>query len=251
MNIGVVIPSWNKERALQVAENLKKHDYSGLVKQVVISGANRTESRLGCVEAMALGAEKLKDCDLYIFCHDDIEVYEDWASSLSVFFKREWYDAGLAGFHGAKGLGTDDIYRTRYQLNQLARIDPMSNMVDAEAHGKRTGQVQEVATIDGFFMAVTKEVYQDVGGWAACLHDRIVYHMYDSWMAMAAREHGFKTYLIPVSCAHSGGRTEVGMAGEYEKWAIENGFKDASEVHTRGHLAFYERFRGQLPLRIQ
>jgi hypothetical protein len=74
--------------------------------------------------------------------------------------------------------------------------------------------------------------------------------MYDHWMAMALREQGWKTYLAPVSCKHYGGGTEVKKSEEYEIWAKEQGFRDASEVHSTGHAAFYERFRGQLPIRI-
>jgi len=252
MKIGVVIPSWSDERATKVANNLIKYDTQELAVSYQVAGANRKEGRWGPVEAMAKGAVALEGagCDIIVFCHDDIEVYEDWAIPISTIFELK-EDAGLVGFHGAKGLGSEDIYRTRYQLNQLARFNPMSNMIDAEQHGKKVTIPCEVATVDGFFMAVRTKTYYEVGGWEACLRDKVVFHMYDSWMAMAAREHGYRTYLAPVSCRHSGGATEVGMAAEYEKWAKEQGFHDASAVHTEGHTAFYERFRGQLPIRIR
>jgi hypothetical protein len=252
MKIGVVLPSWSTERSEKTANNLIKYDTQNLVVSYQITGSNRTEARWGPVEAMAKGAVALEGsgCDVLVFCHDDIEVYEDWAIPVSTIFEvRE--DAGLVGFHGAKGLGSEDIYRTKYQLNQLARYNPMSNMLDAEKHGKKVTLPCEVATVDGFFMAVRTKTYYEVGGWEACLKDNIPYHMYDSWMAMVAREHGYSTFLAPVNCRHSGGATEVGMAAEYEIWAKENGFKDSSEVHVKGHEAFYGRFRGQLPIRIR
>jgi hypothetical protein len=252
MKIGVVVPSWSTERAEKVIDNLVKYDGWDLGISYIVSGANRKDNRWGPVEAMAKGAVALegKGCDILVFCHDDIEVYEDWGIPIATIFEaRE--DIGLVGFHGAKGLGSEDIYRTRYQLNQLARYNPMSNMINAEEHGKRVTLPCEVATIDGFFMAVRTKAYYEVGGWEACLKDKIVFHMYDSWMALAVREHGYKTFLAPVNCRHSGGATEVGMAAEYEDWAISNGFKDSSEVHVKGHSAFYERFRGQLPIRIR
>lgn len=244
MNFALVIPSWNKERAQKTAAELCRF---GGVSFVTISGANRTEHRMGAVEAMSKGI--VHKADVQVFTHDDMEVYEPWTEYLDIIFTAR-PEVGLIGLHGAKGLGSDDIYRTRYQLNQLARFDPLSNLVDAETHGRRTTVPQEVATVDGFFMAVRTEAYRAVGGWEACLKDGIPYHMYDHWMAMALREKGYKTYLAPVSCKHWGGGTEVKMSKEYEEWAIENGFESASDVHTKGHLAFYERFRGQLPIRV-
>lgn len=252
MRLGVVIPSWSTERAEKAVNNLVKHDTQNLVVSYKVSGANRLEHRWGPVEAMAKGATALEGsgADILVFCHDDIEVYEDWAIPVATIFEVQ-PSVGVVGFHGAKGLGSEDIYRTRYQLNQLARYNPMSNMIDAEQHGKRVTLPCEVATIDGFFIAVRAKTYYEVGGWEACLADNIPYHMYDSWMVMAAREQGYSTFIAPVNCRHSGGATEVGMAGEYEKWAKENGFKDGSEIHTKGHSAFYERFRGQLPIRVR
>jgi len=249
MKFGIVIPSWNKERAQNTLTSLAKYDNLKAVNQVIVSGANRVEKRWGAVESMARGAEKVTNSDILVFGHDDMEVYENWTEYLDILFTAK-PDIGLIGLHGAKGLGSDDIYRTRYGLTQLARIDPISNMVDAESHGRRGTVPQEVVTVDGFFMAVRVTAYREVGGWEACLADGIPYHMYDHWMAMALREKGYKTYLAPISCKHNGGGTEVGMSDAYEIWAKEQGFREASEVHSKGHVAFYERFRGQLPVRV-
>lgn len=253
MNFALIIPSWNKDAAIKTAENLVKYSpcYSGTntINQIVISGADRQINRWGAVESMAKGAQAVKDSDVLAFAHDDMEVYEPWTEYLEVLFTAK-PEIGLIGFFGAKGLGSEDIYRTRYELQQLARYYPTSNVVDAEAHGTRCTVPTQVATVDGFFMAVRKTAYDEIGGWEACLQDNIPYHMYDHWMAMVLREKGYKTYLAPVSCKHFGGGTEVKMSEEYETWAKENGFESASAVHTEGHLAFYERFRGQLPVRV-
>lgn len=254
MNFSLIIPSWDTEQAKKTVANLQKYDPKGYLSQCIISGSNRTEERWGAVEAMAKGTEKAsadieKDsADVLIFCHDDIEIYENYTEYLDILFTAR-PEIGLIGFHGSTGLGSEDIYRTRYQLIQLARFGPISNMVDAEAHGSRSTVPREVATIDGFFMAIRTTAYNDIGGWYACLRDGIPYHMYDHWMAMSLREKGWKTYLAPVSCKHYGGGTEVKKSAEYETWAKENGFDGISDVHIKGHQAFYERFRGQLPIR--
>lgn len=247
LTFGLVIPSWDKEAAEITVANLVAGE--ARVNQVLIAGASRTENRWGAVEAMGKGAQQVTNADVLVFAHDDMEVYEPWTEYLEILFTAK-PEVGLIGLHGATGLGSEDIYRTRYQLQQLARYDPASNLIDAEAHGRRCTVPIELATVDGFFMAVRAEAYKLVGGWEACLKDGIPYHMYDHWMAMALREKGYKTYLAPVSCKHFGGGTEVKRSEDYENWARENGFNDISDVHTKGHEAFYRRFRGQLPVRI-
>ncbi len=276
--IAVVIPTWQPDRALRVIDNLREYAKDGGAEVEYIISTNRDAAwasylqdtlpdqkffihseRMGAVQAMWGGAQKIiaeSAPDIIVFCHDDIEVYENWTLQLLMAFSmngkgRQPLNIGLIGLHGAKGLGSDDIYRTPYQLQQLARFNPMSNMIDAERHGKRVTLFTEVATIDGFFMAFSAQAYKDMGGWEACLRDGIPYHMYDSWAAMRMRELGYSVYMAPISCKHSGGGTEVSMAGEYEAWARANGFKDIDDVHVQGHHSFYNRFRGQLPVRIR
>lgn len=280
--IAVVIPSWDLPRALKTVSNLKEYskgceaEIKYAVSFYAVQGLYEADERvegyedvlhlatgipLGVVASMRDGVAPFLSGvwfqpDIIVFCHDDIEVYEDWASPLITAFGlngqgRIPLNIGLIGFHGAKGLGSEDIYRTSYRLEQLARFNPMSNMVDAESHGKRVTLFTEVATVDGFFMAFSAQAYKDVGGWDDCLRDGIPFHMYDSWAAMRIRELGYQTYMAPVSCKHYGGQTEVGMVEEFNKWAIRNGFKDGNDVHVQGHANFYKRFRGQLPVRIR
>lgn len=250
MDFALIIPSWDKNQAELTARNLFKYDNLGAIQQVVISGANRTEHRWGAVESMAKGAKQVDFTDVLIFAHDDMEVFENWTEYLEILFTAK-PSIALIGFHGAKGLGSEDIYRTPYKLQQLARYQPISNLRDAEQHGQRCTVPTEVATVDGFFLAIRAEAYKEIGGWEACLDDNIPYHMYDHWMAMALREKGYKTYLAPVLCEHYGGGTEVRRNEDYETWAKENGFDGSSDVHTKGHQAFYSRFRGQLPIRVR
>lgn len=249
MSFALIIPSWDSEQAQNTASNLKNYDPKNYIFQIIISGANRTEHRWGAVESMAKGAEQVQAADVLVFCHDDIEVYENWTEYLDILFTAR-PNIGLIGLHGALGLGTEEIYRRRYELTQLARIRPVSNMQDAEQHGRRSTVPLQVATVDGFFMAVRTEAYKAVGGWEACLKDGIPYHMYDHWMAMALREKGYETWLAPIYCKHYGGGTEVKQSEKYETWAKENGFNEISDVHKKGHEAFYKRFKGQLPIRI-
>lgn len=248
INIFVCIPSWNMERAYKVVDNLSYTKGNDSSLSFYVSTHDKAAKPLGVVEAMAQIINPL-NADIIVFCHDDIEVLDDWTTPIIKLFSEP--DIGLVGFHGAKGLGTADICRTPYHLAQLARFNPMSNMKDAEVHGKRIQIPTQVATIDGFFMAFKREAYEAIGGWQACLDDGIVFHMYDAWAAMKVQQHGYKVYMAPVDCIHKGGQTEVGMAEQYEQWCRDNGFKSGMDLHEKMHEQFYEIFRGQLPVRIR
>lgn len=269
--IVVIIPSWNCEAALETIGSLEscaKLSQSPNVEiEYVISGGpwpdhnqlklsnNRTiflsagSKLFGPVKNMCEGYKygQGEEADILVFCHDDVRVHGDWVTPLLMF----WGEIGLIGLHGAKGLGTHEIYRTPYKLNQLARIAPFSNMVNAELHGARIDTWEQAATIDGFFMAFTQRSYLAMGGWEACLADGIVFHMYDSWAAMRMKELGYDVYVAPVSVEHFGGRTEIGMNEQYQAWCKEQGFKDGTDLHECMHEIFYERFRGKLPVRVE
>ena len=57
-------------------------------------------------------------------------------------------EVAVASFCGALGHGTDDIYNGPYDYRQLARQDFISNMKDAERHGKRVLSPCDVAVVD-------------------------------------------------------------------------------------------------------
>src|SRR5690242_15507640 len=83
------------------------------------------------------------------FLHSDCEIFEPgWDERVL----REFDDprVGVVGFGGSRGHGDADIYKIPYQLQQLRRIDYLSNTTDAEAHGERFTGSCEVATLDGF-----------------------------------------------------------------------------------------------------
>lgn len=271
-NIHVVIPTWQPNKALETINNLKVYsNESDSVKYTMVGhnigltfslepddsiGHNITwmdRLQAGPVENMKIGGDFWLQgnhfpVDILVFCHDDFKVNAPWVEPITDLLNIP--DIGLVGFHGAKGLGSPDIYRTPYQLEQLARFNPMSNMVDAEVHGKRIKLPTEVATIDGFFMAFKRAAYTAIGGWKACLEDGIIFHMYDSWAAMKCAQYGYRTFMAPVNCSHSGGATEVGMYDTYLKWCQKQGFRDGDHLHREMHKRFYNLFRGQLPVRI-
>jgi hypothetical protein len=271
--ITIVIPTWQPLKAVQVVNNIfstiapTKNSLELSLECVIVgswprdsvfqvpigtSAFNVWPKITGPVLNMQRGCStRFRTSDIIIFCHDDIEFHQEdnWGQLLVDAFNIA-PKAGLIGLHGATGLGTEDIYRSKYRLPQLARINPISNMVEAEAHGTRVTATTRVATVDGFFMAFTAKAYEAMGQWQSCLDDGIIFHMYDSWAAMRLMELGYDTYMLPLYVHHRGGGTEVGMAQQYEDWCKSEGFKDGTDLHQQMHVRFYDRFRGKLPVRI-
>lgn len=206
----------------------------------------------GVVPAFAHGVRWARDQfadDVVVAClHDDVAIFERaWAETVVDFFQsRE--KCGLAGFGGGVGLGAQDIYQVAYNPMQLARQDFVSNMREAEGHGRRAGWPVRVACLDGFsqigrlgFMVESWERLRGLG---------IIHHAYDAALGCIARELGLEAWMIPVHCHHHGGLTAVGNPN-YEKWArlqTESGRGD-QQFWEDAHRIVYEAFRGVLPFR--
>jgi GT2 family glycosyltransferase len=202
------------------------------------------------VDNMRILANNAKG-NVLAFLHDDVEVYSDYSWTNEMLDK--WFvdnpRCGMAGFGGALGLGTDDIYKRPYQLQQLARIDFISNMDDAEAHGRRVTVPTQVAVLDGFCQIIRREAYEDVGGWDAVLDMGITFHMYDAAMACLLAEKGWEVWMLPIPCKHYGGRTST--SAEYDQWLRSLGINGDLQIHQEAHKAVYDRFHNILPLRVR
>jgi GT2 family glycosyltransferase len=185
---------------------------------------------------------------LLAFMHDDVVVQSPWDQEAQEFFVQH-PKCGMLGFGGAKGLGTRDLYKRPYQLQQLARIDFMSNMVDAENHGRRVTTSQQVAVLDGFCQIIRREAYEEVGGWKTVLDMGISFHMYDAAMACLMAEKGWEVWMLPISCVHHGGRTSCSPA--YDEWLCSKGINGDLQVHQEAHRIIYDRFRNVLPLHVK
>src|SRR5437868_2284955 len=74
--------------------------------------------------------------DILAFIHDDCIFHQEgWNERIIKEFEDP--QVGIAGFGGALWHGTDDLYKVPYQLEQLRRGDYLSNVEDAEIHGRR------------------------------------------------------------------------------------------------------------------
>lgn len=199
------------------------------------------------VEAMRRGADLAirAGATNFLFLHDDTHILGPWRGHMHLGLEL---GADLIGFGGRKGFGTQDIYQTPYDYQQLIGIGFVSKMDNWRDHGEVLYGPQRVAYLDGFALGVPGMTYTAVGGWAKCLNDGIEFHMYDAWLSLRVKEIGGGVYAVPVLCHHDGGSTSVLMKENYETAVRSAGYLNGQHLFDQAHKVIYERFRGQLPI---
>ncbi len=182
--------------------------------------------------------------DIIVFTHNDVEFLEsDWDKKILDTFEK-YYSVGIVGAYGAKRLGTNDIYKSPYKMQQLARGGNVSNcLMDKKTHGFRNlkGEKENVAVFDGFFMAIKKELLDKTEGFSDILPQ---HHNYDNLISLQSIELGYENIVIPLMFFHKGGQTDVG-----EEW--NKGFgKTKQQIHEESHIPLYEYGKEKLPMFI-
>jgi GT2 family glycosyltransferase len=195
---------------------------------------------LGSAEALNR-AVALCTGEVVAILHNDLMIRRPgWDSDLLIFFEQH-PEVGVVGFAGAKKLGRDDIYRSPYQLTQLAREDVWTSLEDWEVHGRQATEPVEVAVLDGLAICLRRELWRRLGGFDEALGP---HHMYDIDLSLRALEAGFTNYVLPTG----GVRHVSGQTANSSRY--QDAFGPDSEVHRIAHERFYERYRGRLPVRV-
>jgi hypothetical protein len=203
---------------------------------------------LGPVPAFALGVRwaQSEGADIIACFHTDLRLDEPgWDFKVQSLFESNG-KCLLAGFSGASGLGSDDIYHSPYSPYQLARQGFFSNMTEAEKHGKRLLTPRRMACCDGFsligraeFMRRSFDRLEGLG---------VVHHMQDSALGAFAYRAGGEAWYLPIKCHHAGGGEAVANRA-YHTWAQAKGGDQG--IWNQSHRLLYEELRGVLPLRIR
>lgn len=217
--------------------------FLSFIKHGEPSYIHHNEPNIGVVPAMQLLYEKLDRYSIIAYAHDDVTVHDEtWFQRVSAEFEDP--KVAVVGFGGATGIGVSDIYKQRYEISQLQRIGYASNQVDWDTHGTFEDGARDVATIDGFFMAVRTSFLKEIGGfkWMPML-----FHNYDNALALMAHRKGYKVRMVGVKCHHHG--ASYSASPEYRKWCLENGTTMERE-HEVPHRWMYDFFRDELPLRV-
>jgi hypothetical protein len=182
------------------------------------------------------------DDDFLLFIHDDTFILDlDWDVKV-----KEWLaerpNAALFGFGGARGLGDPDLYQKPYVLSQLARRDFISNMRDAECHGRRVTEPTQVATLDLFAIGARVSFLKSIDGWNFWPH---VHHGLDNAICCEAARQRREVWVFPIACHHAGGLTSTRVDFNKDFGEAEG------KIHSDGHVTLYEDYRDVLPLMVE
>lgn len=182
--------------------------------------------------------------DILCYLHSDTFIHESWWDQRVL---REFEDptVGIVGFGGGKSLGSPDIYKIGYHYQQLARYDFVSNLRDAEKHGRRNRNEEDIAVVDSFSLVVRRSLLDHCGGWPISTYPSM--HCSDTWACLVARRMGLRVRMVGISCTHTSGGVKGDNTFDYGAWQKEIGETD-SEQHRRGHRLLYDEFRPELPI---
>lgn len=183
------------------------------------------------------------DPDILIYMHTDVVIHSDfWLSRVLSHFDKK--DVVAVGLGGATSLGTKDLYRKPYRIENMVRGGYASNQDDAEVHGERFDGWRRVAVLDAFFMAINVKWLKSRGGWPA---KHLTHHCLDTWLACEAARDKKTIILDGCSCLHKGGAMSCSEAYLRAPW-LQGGSVDSD--HAIPHRWLYEEYKDVLPINI-
>lgn len=183
--------------------------------------------------------------DVLMYIHDDVTIHDrNWRRRVTTIFKNQ-PDCVCVGFGGAEQLGHDDLYKTRYQIQHMARQNYMSNQTDWHVHGTQEKGDRQVAVVDAFFMAVRTDFLRLVGGWPVA---HLTHHCLDLWLACEAARHGKEVWMTGVSCTHHGGGSSTKPAYQKAPW-LQGG--SLEKDHQNPHRWLYREYKDVLPIKVK
>jgi len=175
--------------------------------------------------------------DIVIYTHNDVYLYGDWETQVKDAFANP-----EVGFVAAIGM--------RGTLAGGGRLDIMSNMLEAEVHGRRSTKEEFITHGDGFFLAFRRKALFDVGGFDD--KDYVRFHGWDRNIAMQMIEAGFKGKYVPISCHHRSGVTACG--NEYQNAVNEiRGISEGGDKLDHDHNmyeVFNKKWGDKLPIMV-
>ena len=180
--------------------------------------------------------------DILIYLHNDVDVHDkDWIT----WMLYNWgTDCVAYGLGGALALGNRNLYRARYDINNMARRGYMSNQTDAEVHGVRYEGIRRVAVLDAFAMAVRVEWLRARGGWPV---KHLSHHCLDLWLACEAARDKKEIWMVGSSCTHRGGGVSTKPIYEQAKW-LQGG--TLASDHQLPHKWLAKEYADVLPIEV-
>lgn len=251
ITLDICLPVLNQEESTQLALNSFKSTQDDQSNRYIIvdngsrrfvrewliglTGSDfviRNDSNVGLPKAMNQ-ARKVSTADYILFTHTDVEMFEKgWDTKIKRILEGLG-SVGVAGFFGAKGLGTGDIYKTPYYMQQLVRTNPIAGdrcRMNPNVHGHYQfyNEIEACTVLDGFALIVKNGLK---------FWDKSPHHNYDNDICLESIDQGLQNIVINMDVIHYGGRTDVN-----EDWATGFG-KSKADIHAESHIPLYEKWR--------
>lgn len=197
----------------------------------------RNEHNIGVPKGMQQAYENSIG-DFLVIPHNDVIMHEQgWDTKLIQILEdaSKVQKVGVAGFFGAKGIGTNKLYKEAYNMYQLVRHECVcsSPKVD-KGHGHRpirNGLWEQVAVLDGVCLIFNREFLDANNGLDLNLP---VFHNYDQHSTLQAWNLGYQVITLQMDFDHISGLTN-----NLEKWEEGTG-KTQAEIHYEsGYPYFY------------
>lgn len=200
----------------------------------------RNEVNAGVLGSMQQAYEHTTG-DYILYTHNDVEMFEQgWDTKLKQTLEGinagQPKGVGVAGFFGAKGIGVPPLYQAPYQMQQLIRVENVSNchrMPSGHGHRPVNGEWEKVAVMDGFSLCVSRKFLNEQNGFDLNLPP---HHMYDNHTCLQAIDRRYLNIVVPMDAFHHGGQTDV-----KENWNTPFG-KSKAEIHAEAHYPYFYNY---------
>jgi glycosyltransferase involved in cell wall biosynthesis len=177
--------------------------------------------------------------DYLCIVHNDVTMHEKgWDTKIIQIIEEanKVQKVGVAGFFGAKGMGSNDLYRRPYHNTQLMRFTTVCSCTRVDK-GHRHRQIRDgklwerIAVLDGLALICSRAFLDDNDGFD-CLMS--IFHNYDQHTCLQAINLGYQNLVLRVEFDHISG-----MTNNLEKWEEGTG-KTQMEIHYQsGYPYFY------------
>lgn len=189
---------------------------------------------IGMVQTMQQGYKKSTG-DILAYFHSDVFLYENgWDAKVMKYFEK-MPDLGLVGFFGQRGMH-----------GRAGREDCMSNMLEAEIHGRRmTAEYEYVIATDGFSIICRRQMLDKGNGFD---QDYEYHHVYDKNIGMDCWDRGYKAICVNMSCHHWSGKSA--NSPNYQAWINQKMESETGdqETMTRNLNLFDQKWAHCLPV---
>lgn len=149
-------------------------------------------------EGYNLGAKKAK-ADILVFTHDDVEIQWDKSKWEKLINQLKLENSGIAGVVGYRQI--DGRHWLPIQFGSGACM----HSEGTEEWLSTFGDFGETIILDGIFLAMTRKVFDDIGGFD---EDYPGWHFYDIDISFRAHMKGYKNFTFPLKIKHDKTRTK-------------------------------------------